>query len=150
MLGIVVGESTALRRRDVEMAPTLSMFTLYRDPAAAAAWLRDAFGFEITARFGVEPGTVDHAELRLGDAVVFVQAAAAGQAASPVVQSSTSRAPVLCLDDEQAVDDLYARAVAAGATTLRGPETTEWGNHRFEVLDPEGHQWSVGSYRPVI
>ena len=130
------------------MVACLSVFTLYRDPATAVGWLRDAFGFEITAQFGARPGTVDHAELRLGDAVVIVQAAVEGQAASPVMASSTNRAPVLCLDDEQAVDALYERAVAAGATTLRGPETTPWGNHRFEVLDPEGHQWSVGSYRP--
>jgi uncharacterized glyoxalase superfamily protein PhnB len=130
------------------VAATLSVFTLYRDPAAAARWLRDALGFEITARFGTRPGTVDHVELRLGDAVVVVQRAVEGQAASPVVESSTNRAPVLCLDDDHAVDVLYARAVAAGATTLRRPETTPWGNHRFEVLDLEGHQWSVGSYRP--
>lgn len=129
------------------MAATLSVFTLYRDPAAAVGWLRDAFGFEVTAQFGTQPGTVDHAELRLGDVVVMIQKAAEGQVASPVVGSSTNRAPVLCLDDDHAVDVLYDKAVAAGATTLREPETTEWGNHRFEVLDLEGHQWSVGSYR---
>ncbi|SDS60151.1 Uncharacterized conserved protein PhnB, glyoxalase superfamily [Friedmanniella luteola] len=130
------------------MPATLSLFTLYQDPAAAVAWLVRAFGFEVTAQHGPREGAVDHAELRLGDAVVMVQAAAAGQAASPVVDGASSRAPVLCLEDEAAVDDLYVRAVAAGATVLRGPETTAWGNHRFEVLDLEGHQWSVGSYRP--
>jgi uncharacterized glyoxalase superfamily protein PhnB len=130
------------------MVATLSVFTLYRDPAAAAQWLVDAFGFEVTSQFGVEDGRVDHAELRLGEAVVIVQAAADGQGASPVVERSTSRAPVLCLDDETAVDRLFQRASAAGAVTVRAPETTAWGNHRFEVLDLEGHQWSVGSYRP--
>ncbi|MDN5763503.1 MAG: VOC family protein [Microlunatus sp.] len=130
------------------MATTLSVFTLYRDPAAAVRWLVDAFGFEVIFQFGAEENTVDHAELRLGDAVVVVQAAADGQESSPVIETSTNRAPVLCLDDEAAVDALYQRAAAAGAVTLREPETTEWGNHRFEVLDPEGHQWSIGSYRP--
>ncbi|WP_193105763.1 VOC family protein [Brachybacterium sp. FME24] len=130
------------------MTATLSLFTLYRDPVAAVRWLVDAFGFEVTACFGAQEGTIDHAELRLGDAVVMVQAAAEGQLASPVVDGSTVRAPVLSLDDEKDVDALYARVAAAGATTLRSPETTPWGNYRFEVLDPEGHQWSVGSYRP--
>jgi uncharacterized glyoxalase superfamily protein PhnB len=28
------------------------------------------------------------------------------------------------------------------------PETTEWGTGRARVLDPEGHEWSFGSYEP--
>lgn len=130
------------------MPASLSLFTLYRDPVAAVSWLESAFGFEVTARFGAQEGMIDHAELRLGEAVVMVQPAATGQSASPVVEGSTVRAPVLSLDDEAEVDALYARVAAAGATTLRAPGTTPWGNYRFEVLDPEGHQWSVGSYRP--
>lgn len=130
------------------MTATLSLFTLYRDPVAAVRWLVEAFDFEVTASFGAEEGTIDHAELRLGEAVVMVQAAAPGQEAAPVIDGSTGRAPVLSLDGEAEVDALYARVAAAGARTLRAPETTLWGNYRFEVLDPEGHQWSVGSYRP--
>lgn len=130
------------------MSASLSIFTLYRDPVAAVRWLTEAFGFEVVASFGAEEGTIDHAELRLGEAVVMVQQAAEGQGASPVIESSTNRAPVLSLVDEAAVDALYERARAAGATTVIAPETTPWGNYRFEVLDPEGHQWSVGSYRP--
>ncbi|GAA1995224.1 VOC family protein [Nakamurella flavida] len=129
------------------MPVTLSLFTLYRDPAAAVRWLVEAFGFEVVARFGAEDGSVAHAELRLGDAVVMVQAAD-GHAPAPLVGTSTSRAPVLTLDDDAAVDELFARVERAGATVLIPPETTEWGNHRFEVLDPEGHQWSVGTHRP--
>lgn len=130
------------------MNASLSVFTLYRDPAAATAWLVDAFGFTVVNQFGPGDGTLDHAELRLGDAVVMVQRAADGQSAAPVVGSSTSRAPVLSLTDDATVDALFDRVVAAGATVLIAPETTAWGNHRFEVLDPEGHQWSVGTYRP--
>lgn len=130
------------------MPATLSLFTLYRDTVAAVRWLEDAFGFEVVNSFGAQDGEIDHAELRLGDAVVMVQRAAAGQDPAPLAGTSTSRAPVLSLDDDAAVDALYSRALAAGATSLIAPGTTEWGNHRFEVLDPEGHQWSVGSYRP--
>lgn len=37
---------------------------------------------------------------------------------------------------------------AAGATVVCAPEHTEWGTGRARLLDPEGYQWSVGSYRP--
>lgn len=130
------------------MSASLSVFTLYRDTVGAVRWLTEAFGFEVVSAFGEEEGSIDHAELRLGEAVVMVQRAGEGQGASPVVDSSTNRAPVLCLGEEAAVDALYERVRAAGATTVIAPETTAWGNRRFEVLDPEGHQWSVGAYRP--
>ena len=130
------------------MPATLSLFTLYRDPFAAVAWLTGAFGMELVNSYGAEEGTLDHAELRLGEAVVMVQAAADGQTASPLVEGSTSRAPVLSLDSEAEVDALFVRVRDAGATVVQAPGTTPWGNYRFEVLDPEGHQWSVGNYRP--
>lgn len=144
------------------MTTTLTMFTLYRDPAAAVRWLVDAFGFDVVNRLGPEEGAVAHAELRLGDAVVLVQAAAPDQVAYPVVDDSTSRAPVLCLDHEAAVDALYARAAAAGATTLVPPVTTEWattasrcstprvtsGRSAATGLAPPG-EWS-GPYGPGV
>jgi uncharacterized glyoxalase superfamily protein PhnB len=130
------------------MSATLSVFTLYRDPSGAVAWLVRAFGFDVVNRVESEPGIVQHAELRLGDAVVLVQAASDGHEPPRTAGGSSSRAPVLSLGDEHAVDELFERAVSAGATVLVEPETTPWGNHRFEVLDPEGFQWSVGSYQP--
>lgn len=130
------------------MPAQLSVFTLYNDSAAAVAWLVDALGFDVVNRWDDESGAPIHAELKLDDAIVIVEQAAPGHTPSPVVDLSSSRAPVLCLGDDDAVDALFERARAAGADVLREPETTEWGNRRFEVLDPEGHQWSVGSYQP--
>jgi uncharacterized glyoxalase superfamily protein PhnB len=46
------------------------------------------------------------------------------------------------------VDDHFERAVATGATVVFPPEDTEWGTRRYRVLDPEGNEWSFGSYRP--
>ena len=28
------------------------------------------------------------------------------------------------------------------------PKDSEWGTRRCRVLDPEGYEWSFGSYRP--
>jgi uncharacterized glyoxalase superfamily protein PhnB len=126
---------------------TLSVFTLHREPAVAVAWLGQALGSEVVDRYG-EQGAVLHAELRRGGAVVIVEQAAEDTGAAPVAELSTSRAPVLSLEDDAAVDALLDRAVAGGAQVPRSPATTAWGNPRFEVLDPEGDQWSVGSDRP--
>lgn len=44
------------------------------------------------------------------------------------------------------VDEVHARALAAGGSTLREPADMEYGGRGSTVLDPEGNQWSIGSY----
>jgi uncharacterized glyoxalase superfamily protein PhnB len=46
------------------------------------------------------------------------------------------------------VKDVYEKAVAAGASSVFEPEETEWETWRARVLDPEGHEWSFGTYQP--
>ena len=43
----------------------------------------------------------------------------------------------------------FATATAAGATVLRPLADMDYGSREFTVADPEGHQWSVGTYRPA-
>jgi uncharacterized glyoxalase superfamily protein PhnB len=44
-------------------------------------------------------------------------------------------------------DALYRRAVAAGAQVTREMEDADYGSRGFTVRDPEGNQWSFGTYR---
>ena len=41
------------------------------------------------------------------------------------------------------VDEVVARAVAAGATVLKAPEETDWGGYSGYVADPDGHAWEI-------
>jgi uncharacterized glyoxalase superfamily protein PhnB len=116
----------------------------YSDGVAAIAWL-EALGFVTVVRQDDEGGAVQHAELRLGDAVIMVATADADYTVAPLVDRSTGNGIYLHVED---VGAIYAAAVAAGATPVFPPETTEWGTDRARVLDPEGHEWSFGTYRP--
>lgn len=42
-------------------------------------------------------------------------------------------------------DAWFARAIAAGATAVMGPEDMFWGDRYAQVKDPFGHLWSIGS-----
>ena len=53
----------------------------------------------------------------------------------------------LLVDD---VDGFYRQAVAAGGTGVIEPENTEWGARRARVLDPQGYEWSAGTYEPGV
>lgn len=50
---------------------------------------------------------------------------------------------VVCDD----VDELFARAVAAGATVGSEPYDTDYGSRDCMLLDPEGNRWQFGTYR---
>ncbi len=47
------------------------------------------------------------------------------------------------LRSPEAVDDLFAQAVAAGARALKQPETVFWGGYSGYFADPDGHVWEV-------
>jgi uncharacterized glyoxalase superfamily protein PhnB len=126
--------------RNADLAAYLS----YRDAPAALAWLT-ALGFEIVTRQDGPDGTVQHAEARLGDAVVMVASFDEDYDVPPLRGRSTGRGLYLVTDD---VEGLHDRAVAAGGRSVIAPESTEWGSRRARVLDPEGGEWSFGSYAP--
>jgi len=129
---------------DVHDATTLSGYLSYGDAPAAIRWLQ-ALGFEVVAQQPGESGRVQHAELRLGGAVVMV--ASSDEAYDPPTLRGRSVGHGLYLRTSR-VDELFERAVAAGGRGVIPPEDTEWGSRRARVLDPEGNEWSFGSYEP--
>jgi uncharacterized glyoxalase superfamily protein PhnB len=122
----------------------LPAYLSYRDAPAAIAWLT-GLGFSVVARQDGEAGTVAHAERALGDAVVMLACFDADYEITPLRGRSTGSGLDLAVDD---VKDIYDKAIAAGATTVFEPEETEWGTQRARILDPEGYEWSFGTYHP--
>ncbi|HZC73411.1 MAG TPA: VOC family protein [Jatrophihabitans sp.] len=66
-------------------------------------------------------------------------------AAQPMPDPDAFRGTALAMNVESAtaVEDVLARAVAAGARIARPAETTEWGGYNGYFADPEGHLWEV-------
>ncbi|MFJ5834690.1 VOC family protein [Streptomyces sp. NPDC093089] len=112
--------------------------------AAALDWL-GRVGFQVVARQDGSDGSVIHSELRCGDAVVMVASSDAAYEIPSLHGVSTGAGAYLCVEDP---DAFYRRAVEAGAATVRAPQETTWGARRARVLDPEGREWTFGSYAP--
>ncbi|MEU9731754.1 VOC family protein [Streptomyces sp. NPDC048002] len=123
---------------------TLHAYLSYADAAGAIAWL-EALGFTTAARQDGQGGEVVHAELRLGTAVVMVASADAPYDVPQLKGLTTGAGLYVATPD---VDGFFGRAVAAGGQSVIPPEDTGWGSRRARVLDPEGREWSFGSYRP--
>ncbi len=122
----------------------LYAYLSYADAPAGIDWL-SALGFTTVTRQDGDDGSVQHCEMRLGNAVVMVASFDADYQRLPVRGRSTGGGLYLFTDD---VDVLYEMAITAGATELFPPESTEWGTRRARVLDPGGNEWSFGSYQP--
>ena len=48
---------------------------------------------------------------------------------------------------EAEVDAMFARAVAAGASSVAQPFKTDWGGYYSYFADPDGHLWEI-AYNP--
>jgi uncharacterized glyoxalase superfamily protein PhnB len=125
----------------VSIHPTL----LYRDAPAAIEWLERAFGFETLVRHDNEDGTVAHAELALGDAIVMVGSGGAGLEDSPESSRDARVGIYIALED---VDARHERARAAGADVPPAVRETDYGSREYSARDLEGVHWHFGTYVP--
>lgn len=117
----------------------------YREAKAAIAFLREAFGFEVVVEYtnADDPNRVDHAELAWpgGGGVML------GSARDEGVMTKTGVAAGSVYIAADNVEELYHRAIDAGATVVMGLTEQDYGSLDFSVQDPEGVLWSFGTYR---
>ncbi|CAN5351547.1 VOC family protein [soil metagenome] len=115
----------------------------FRGADAMSAWL-SAIGFieHATYRDEQDPSVVHHAEWLWpgGGGVMF-----GSERPDGVVQNVGGSAAYLVTDDPDAVFD---RAVAAGAAVVQAMGDQYYCGRGGTVEDPEGNQWSFGSYQP--
>jgi uncharacterized glyoxalase superfamily protein PhnB len=112
----------------------------YRDAAAAHEFLTKAVGFEVVTDWRGDDGEVAHAEMRFGDGAVLMLGSGP--------HDDPSGVGVYAVVED--VDAHFARASAAGAEIVYGPEDTECGTRRYRCRDPEGYEWTFGSYVPGV
>ncbi|MER7210387.1 VOC family protein [Streptosporangium sp. NPDC000239] len=113
-----------------------------RNPRDLIRFLTEAFGFEESVVYG-DGERVDHAELSwpLGGGVMLGGARDVADDPCGLVPGTFGAYVVT-----DAPDELFARAVAAGARPVRELTDTDYGSRDFVVADPEGNRWSFGTY----
>ncbi|WP_188893675.1 VOC family protein [Microlunatus endophyticus] len=138
--------STAAGSDPAELAlpPAIVPYLGVSDARRALDWYVEVFDAERRGEAYVNPdGSIGHAELGIGDAVLMLaeygpRPAAADQPATGPAHSLFVTVP----DADRTVD----RAVSAGAT-LERPVTDEAYGRTGVIIDPFGHRWMV-STRP--
>lgn len=119
--------------------PTVWPTLAARDGHALIDYLVDTLGFTRVAVY-TDGDRVEHAELAWPEGGgVMVGSEKPGWAR----KAGASGLYVVT----QHVEELYEQVRAAGATIARELQHEDYGNHGFTVTDPEGNDWSFGTYR---
>ena len=99
----------------------------YGDVVAGAAWLAQAFGFQIRLRIANH-----RIQMMLGSSALVVTERRG---------DDTRRSCIMLRIDD--ADDVCRRAVAAGGAIVRPPEDYPHGERQAHVEDPEGNRWTL-------
>lgn len=97
---------------------------------------KQAFDAQELMRMPGPNGTIGHAEIRIGDSIVML---ADGNAQHPPYQANL----MIYLPN---VDEVYKRALQAGATSEREPENQFYGDRSGGVKDPTGNRWWISTH----
>jgi PhnB protein len=111
--------------------------------AKVIAFLEKVFEAQVVDRYEGPGGGVMHAELLMGDSVVMCGEPMPGFEATPA--TLTFYAP-----SSAAVDALYKRALAAGASVVNEPKLQPWGYYAGSVKDVGGNRWTICSVVEVV
>jgi uncharacterized glyoxalase superfamily protein PhnB len=127
-------------------APTVWTTLSYKDARAGIEFLVKAFGFVEQAVYADEsdPSVVLHAELLWPPGGGIMLGSARDE--SPVSAAGRSSAYCVVMSEDE-VDAIHERTLAHGGSSVRPPSNPDYGGRVCSVADPEGNQWSFGTYR---
>jgi PhnB protein len=114
-----------------------------KNTARAMDFYKEVFGAEEIMRMPGPGGIIMHAEMRIGDSVIFLNDEIPGMAKAP---DGTSLNPVYLFLYTEDVDSVCNRAVAAGAKITMPIANMFWGDRYGKFNDPFGHSWGVATH----
>ena len=132
-----------------DITSTLTPSVTYNDTRAGIRWLVNVLGFRVARIFDGPDGRVAFAELVWRNSIIFVSGKSDREPWTGVGPSSIA----LAAPSAEAVDRHYEHAHAASADIIRPihdavtPAFPE-GSHQFDMRDPDGNLWTVGTFQP--
>ena len=123
------------------IAPYLSV----KDAAGMIDFYKRALGATETYRLLMPDGRIGHAEIKIGGATIMLADEFPEMGLLSPKSQKIARSPVaihLYVDD---VDAVYDRTIAAGAASVKAPETEFFGERNAHLTDPSGHLWFISS-----
>jgi PhnB protein len=124
--------------------PQVSAYLCVDGASAAIDFYSKVFGASERVRMPAPGGKVGHAEVQLGDSIIMLSDEFAEMGMrSP---KSLGGSPVTISVYTEDVDDVFNRALQAGAKELSAVQDQFYGDRSGQFEDPFGHRWSVATH----
>jgi len=124
---------------------TVTPHLILDDAAKTIEWYKKAFGAEERGRAVGPDGKIMHAELKIGNSIIYVNDAMGGGKGPKALGGS----PIGLWIYTQDADALFNKAVGAGATVAPGPmgqmQDQFWGDRCGTLIDPAGYHWTIAT-----
>jgi len=119
-------------------------FTVVGVPAAIEFYGK-AFGAVEVLRLPMPDGSIAHAEIKIGDSHLMMgEENPQWGNKSPKTLGGTPAGMMLYVEN---CDEVFARAVAHGATVEMPCTDQFYGDRSGSVIDPFGHKWSIATHK---
>ncbi len=103
-----------------------------------------AFGATGAERMLTPDGKLMHGMLRIGDSAMMLMEE--NKEWGAIGPASLGGSPVTIHLYVRNADEVFAKAVAEGATSVMAPTDMFWGDRYGVVKDPYGHSWSIATH----
>jgi len=118
-----------------ETYPTITPYLIVADADQELKFMQEAFGAIEKNCTRTPSGAIMHSEFQIGDSIIMM-----GQANDQWKALSANL--FLWIPN---VDEVYEKALAAGATSIRPPEDMPYGHRSAGLVDACGIHWWLGA-----
>lgn len=127
---------------------SITPYLSIKDAAKAIDFYKRAFGATELFRLVAPSGEIGHAEIKIGDSqIMLADPCEEGTFRNPQTLGGTSVGLHVYVQD---VDTLFARAVDAGAKTVRPVQDQFYGDRTGTLEDPFGHVWFLATHKEEL
>lgn len=125
---------------------TITPSLVVQNAAKAIEFYKKALGAEELMRMPTPDGKIGHAEIKIGDSIIFIsdEFPNMGVTKSPQTLGGCTGTLNLYVED---VDSVFQRAVNAGGKTAMPVADMFWGDRYGLLTDPFGHTWGIATHK---
>jgi PhnB protein len=125
-------------------AHTLTPTITVHNAVEAIEFYKKAFGAKEEDRFVSPDGKIMHAKITIGDSALMLNDENPNwQVKSPKTLGGTASGIYIYIEN---VDEVFDRAVKAGAQVIMPVTDQFWGDRMGAIYDPFGHKWSIATH----
>jgi len=126
-------------------ASAVTPYLVVSNAAEMIDFYKKVFGAVETMRLKQPDGRIGHAELKINGASIMLADEFPEMGFLSPKSVGGARSPVSIHVYVENADEVYKRALAAGATSLRELEDQFYGERNGQVRDPSGHCWDIST-----